>query len=353
MAKCAGALRNSRIRPGSFTAPWSRFAIPLALSLALSSLSGATAFAGEGQPPSKAAVEEAKKRLQRGRELYEESDFRAALAEFRRAHELAPTYKLLFDIGQICYQLQDYPCALQSFTKFLEEGRGQISAQQREDVQKEIDRLQSRVATLRITTNVPEAEVTVDDVSVGKSPLSAPVVVSAGKRKITATLPGRPSASRVVEVAGTDSLDVRLEIAGAGEAQASADGDRGGSDEKRVEPSGGGEGGRGALPIVLWSATGALAVATGITGVLALGASSDLSSKLDTFGATRAEVDDARSKTRTLALVTDVLLGVTVAAAGASLYFTLSGGPESSQEAGAPSLRVGVGLSSLTFAGTF
>lgn len=352
MAKCAGALRNSRIRPGGFTAPWSRVAIPLALSLALSSLSGATAFAGEGQPPSKAAVEEAKKRLQRGRELYDESDFRAALAEFRRAYELAPTYKLLFDIGQICYQLQDYPCALQSFTKFMEEGRGQISAQQREDVQKELDRLQSRVATLRITTNVPDAEVTVDDVSVGKSPLSAPVVVSAGKRKITVTLPGRPPASRVVEVAGTDSLDVRLEIAGAGEAQVSAGGDRGGSDEKRVEPSRG-EGGRGALPIVMWSATGALAVATGITGVLALGASGDLSSKLDTFGATRAEVDDARSKTRTLALVTDVLLGVTVVAAGASLYFTLSGGPEPSQAAGAPSLRVGVGPSSLTFAGTF
>ena len=102
--------------------------IALALLVGLgAAATGSPAHAPDAAAPSKANVEEAKRRFLRGRELYEENNFQGALVEFRRAYELAPTYRLLFDIGQVYYQLQDYPNALKSFTRFLQEGKAEVS----------------------------------------------------------------------------------------------------------------------------------------------------------------------------------------------------------------------------------
>src|SRR4051812_42949552 len=79
----------------------------------------ALAAADEAKAPTKANIEEAQRRYVRGKDLYEENDFQAALVEFRRAYDLAPNYKLLYNIAQVCYQLQDYPGALRTFNKYL------------------------------------------------------------------------------------------------------------------------------------------------------------------------------------------------------------------------------------------
>ncbi len=182
--------------------------IALALVLALSG--GSAGAAGRTK---KATLEEAQNRYQRGRELYEENDFPAALVEFKRAYELAPSYRLLYNIAQVQYQLQDYASALDSFQRYLDEGGGELPAQRREEVQREIDRLQVRVATVRVTVNKPGAEISVDDVPVGTSPLREPLLLNAGRRKISASLQGTPPVTRVVDVAGRDTLDVSLEFA--------------------------------------------------------------------------------------------------------------------------------------------
>ena len=329
---------------------------PQARSIALALLLGLThaaspAGAASGPQPTQASVEEAKRRVQRGRELYEENDFQAALVEFRRAYELAPTYRLLFDIGQIQYQLQDYPGAMKSLSRFLQEGQGNVSAQQREDVQKEIERLKTRVATLRITASVPGAEISIDDVSVGTAPLAEPVMVSAGRRKVTASAPGHATTTRTLEVAGLDGLDVQLDLTklAAGETE---DGDEGSAAPDRPgEPRA--SQGKSSAPVVLWVMTGGLAIGAAITGGLAMSASSDLSDKLESFGTSRGEVDDARSTTKTLALTTDILLAATAVAAGAAIYFTVAGGDPDEKSASARTIRVGVGPGRVGVAGTF
>ena len=67
-----------------------------------------------------------------------------------------------------------------------------------------------------------------------------------------------------------------------------------------------------------------------MTGGLALSASSDVKSKLGTLGVQQGDIDAAHSKMVTLGVVTDVLLGATLAAGGVSLYFTLRSPPSSS-----------------------
>ena len=329
-------------------------AMALALSLGLTTASG-PALAQEA--PSKAAVEEAKRRFQRGRELYEDNDFQGALVEIRRAYELAPTYRLLYDIGLINAQLKDYPGALQNFQRFLQEGKGDVSPQQREEVQREIEKLTGRVATLRITANQQQAEIAIDDIPMGKTPLAEPVLVSAGRRKVTATLKGYVPATQTVEVAGQETLDISLDLAKVGPGgEATLGGEQAGAPDRpeKQEPDAGPPSYTPA--VVMWTVTGLCAISAGVTGGLALGASSDLTTGLETFGTTRDALDSQRSKAQGLALASDILLAATAVSAGVSVYLTVraaSGGGAAPRSGSAGSVRVGVGPGSVSVAGTF
>ena len=173
----------------------------------------ATAALGvRAAPVETASQEEASARFDRGREFYEEGDFVAALMEFRRAYELSPNFKLLYNVAQVCYQLQDHPCALQSFIKYLGDGGGAIPDARVTEVQQEIERLKSRVARLVISATVPDAVIAVDDVVVGKVPLGSAVVVSAGRHRVAASLKGYLPASEVVGVASMELRRLTLEL---------------------------------------------------------------------------------------------------------------------------------------------
>src|SRR5437660_1118365 len=58
---------------------------------------------------------EASGRFKRALELFEEDNFAAALVELRKAYALTRNYRVLYNIGQVCFQIQDYVCALESF----------------------------------------------------------------------------------------------------------------------------------------------------------------------------------------------------------------------------------------------
>jgi hypothetical protein len=93
------------------------------------------------------------------------------------------------------------------------------------------------------------------------------------------------------------------------------------------------------IPWIGWAITGAFAVGTGVTGVLALRASSDLKTKIGTLGVSQQDIDSAHSKTTALGIASDVLLGATAVAGGVSLYYTLRT-PSTDSAAARPSTTV-------------
>jgi hypothetical protein len=293
------------------------------VALALSALLGVSA--AQARPPSKTEVAEAHKRFQRATELYEENNLAGALAEFRRAYALAPNYKVLYNIGQLCFLLQDYPCAYTSFSRYLGEGSSDLSTERREEVQREVARLQARVAKLRIIADKPGAEVTIDDVAVGKTPLAEPVLVAAGRPRVRVTLSGYLPVSRVVEVAGMETSNVEVELVPEGTAVTSSPARPSlpstvmrQADTPPAKVSGG-------TPVTPWIITGVLAAAAGVTGGLALWSSSDLKKQRATFDPNPADLENRSNRTKRLALATDVLIGTTALAAGIATYFTFSG----------------------------
>lgn len=160
----------------------------------------------------KASIHEAADHFERGVKLYEEQDWRSALIEFERAYSISPHYSVLYNIGQCRYQLQDYAGSLTAFETYLATGGGEESAEQQQRVKATLDALRGRVAQVVVVADVDGAEITVDDVVVGTTPLASPVVVSEGRRKIVASKVGRKAVSRYVDVAGRDSADVSFHL---------------------------------------------------------------------------------------------------------------------------------------------
>lgn len=308
-------------------------------------LFGARAGTARAEPPA-AQLEEGRTHYKKGSELFKATDFRAALVEFNRAYALAPSYRIQFAIGQTCAELQDYACATKAFQRCLAEG-GTKNQDVRTTSESEIKRLRSLVANVRVVVNLPGAEVSVDDVSVGTSPLAEPVLVSAGRRKISAVKAPLAPITNVVDIAGGDTIDLKLDLVEASGAPPPPSPPA--SDHPAEGPS--------RTPFWIGvGATGLLTVATVTFGVLSLKAKSDLDGTVGRFGVAPDDVDRARSKLDTLALVTDLVGGAAIVAAGVTgvLFFTTKPKADAADAANVKSAaQIGVGLHGLRLVQTF
>jgi PEGA domain/Tetratricopeptide repeat len=340
--------------------------IALATSLALAApCLAAPAFA----QPNAGQKTEAASRFKKGLDLFKDGDFQAALIEFRRAYELAPNYQVLYNIGQVSFQLQDYPGALAALQKYLLEGGRNIPNARRAEVEKDIEKLKSRVANLDIVVNVPDADVFVDDVNVGKSPLNKSVLVSAGRHRVAVSRAGYTSGAKLVEIASQESQKVNFELTETQSSQpqpippVQPEPTKPGGAQPTPQPTPGGgtepQGPNNYTPAIIgWCATGGLTIGAVVTGIVALGASNDLKDLRSQPGQTRQTLDDAAGKTTTFALLTDILGGAAIVGAGVSIYLTATASPAPVAAApaatgGVRDVRLGVVPGGLRLSGRF
>jgi hypothetical protein len=106
-----------------------------------------------------------------------------------------------------------------------------------------------------------------------------------------------------------------------------------------------GSGGVHPIAFVSWGVTGALAIGTGITGVMALSRASDIKNVRYTqlpSGSPSTELTEKQDSAKSMATVSTILGVATVLGIGASLFFTF-GLKTEKKEAYEPRLRVGLG----------
>jgi hypothetical protein len=295
------------------------------------------------------AVAQAQAHFKRGVELYEEGDYAGSLVEFRRAYDLVPNSKVLFNLGRVASAQHDHALALGYYRKYLADSGAQLPAGRRREVEEEIQRLTRRVGHLRILVGAPGAQVTVDDVTVGVAPLSEPILVNAGRRRVAAALPNLPPVARVAEVAGEELITVTLDLRPVAPAArplalpapAPAPPRALRLEQRRApaaRPS-------RTWPVVCWTATGLLAAGAAVAGGIAITSSRDLRELRDQYPASLGDLERTRDRTRTAALVTDGLLAGAAAMAALSLYLTFS--------APGGETRVSIGPGSLGLSGRF
>jgi tetratricopeptide (TPR) repeat protein len=288
------------------------------------------------------AVEEARLRFQKGVQLFKEWSFEAALAEFRKAYQLAPSYRVLYNIAQVHYELKNYVDALKAFRQYLNEGAGDVATDRRTQVEAEIRKLEGRVGYIEVIANVDTAQVAIDDVPVGILPMKAPILVNPGVRRVSVTKPGFGTTARNVTIAGGDHAQVQIELNEAVASRPARD-----DASRRTAPTYElrSERPRTAMWISL-AATGAFTVGAGVFALLAQDAKRDFEHQLDVFPSTKRDIDNARSTMVRHAAITDGLAAAAVVSGGLTLFFALSsGGNRQTFAAAAPGATARVGLS--------
>lgn len=285
-------------------------------------------IAGPGSP-AEAPPEEAQLRFQRAVDLYKEGDLDAAFVEFKRAHELVPSYKILYNLGQVSYQRRDYASALRYFRRYLGEGGTAVPIPRQHEVAGDIARLEERVGQVEVEAGDAGAEVLLDDLFVGRTPLAAPIVVNSGRRKVDVVVPGGTRQTRQIEIAGGEVLRLAFPKA-APKPNPAVDRLPGQSlpgprppligttspaivSQPRPERR---------FPWKSWTLTGILAAGAATTGTFAWLGKRELDQELATFPADPFAIEDQERKTRGFALATDGLLLGTAILATISLYLT-------------------------------
>ncbi len=225
-------------------------------------------------------------------------------------------------------EVQDYAGALKAFARYLSEGGNAIPALRKKEVDLEVARLTALVARVRILVNREGAEITVDDISVGKSPIYE-LSIGAGRHKFTATLPPLAPSSRTVDIASGDDIEIALDLVEAdvgkplsvsAEPKAVLTPTQAANPRVVREPET-----RSRRPFVLsLVGTGALATATAVLGFLSLDAKYSLDRAAQQSGISAAEMDSSRGRVKTLTTVTDIVGSVAIASTIVSivLYFT-------------------------------
>src|SRR5450631_2422239 len=133
--------RNGSIRPMKRNV--SILAAGLSFLLASSALAAGPADASN-------ATERARANFHHGVKLYNEGSFEAALAEFRRAYQISPNYRLLYNIAQAYFDLHDYVNSLKALKQYVQEGGSEIAADRRIEVSELNQKLEERIANLDI-----------------------------------------------------------------------------------------------------------------------------------------------------------------------------------------------------------
>jgi hypothetical protein len=320
----------------------------------LAALLAAAPAVAQTKPAPAGDLDEARQRFQRGVELYKEGSFDAALAEFNKAYELAPNYRVLFNLAQVQTERHDYVTALKDFEKYLEQGGAEITAERREQVNKEITALKGRVAEVTISADVEGAELLVDGVSVGTLPLSEPVRVSAGVRQIQVKKAGYETSTRTETIAGGENphFDFKLEAIPSSPAATTVATTP--PVFSQTNDGGAAEGHSSNAPFWITLASTTLLTGGAITfGVLTHSADQRLDHQLATFPASQSSVDDARSTLKRDALVTDIRAGAAVVSGGLCVYFAIKGSHGKSSETAHRTLQVGAAGPGVRVLGTF
>ncbi len=295
-------------RWGASTSPWSRtWIVPLTALGVLCFATGARADGPDGEQVTEARQQEAADRYERAIKLYAEGEYRLALIEMQRAYDLAPSFQVRFNLGQIHQQLGSFSKALDELERYLVEGGDDVGKERRDQVHREIAGLKLKVARLRVNVNQPGAVVLLDGSRLGVTPFADSIRVDAGEHRLKVEKDGFVSREEPLILAGGDDRTVDVALAAVRPRDVIVVGEAPSSTAMWVG----------------WTSTAVLAVGAGVTGGLAYKEARELSELRDTPDALASDRDAAYDRARNLAITSTVLTAASAVGAGVSLYLTL------------------------------
>jgi hypothetical protein len=113
-------------------------------------------------------------------------DYKDALESFTTAYELMPHWRVLAHIGT-CYAKLNQPVkAINALERYLEEGSEEVTSEERRTAQSMLAEQRAKVGSLRLSTNLPEAEAKINGEPAGKAPFGR-ILLLAGPHRVILT----------------------------------------------------------------------------------------------------------------------------------------------------------------------
>jgi hypothetical protein len=173
-----------------------------------------SAFAQSASPPAQAETRlaEARRHFDLGVAHFDREEWQAALVEFLRSRELAPSRGNTKNAAICLRKVGRFDEALDMFEALLRDFPD-LSATDRELAHREISELGASVGTIEIRDAPAGAQVSVDGVNRGTTPLAAPLRLPAGTHTVRVVKDGLPPFEARVDLAGRRAEIVRARIA--------------------------------------------------------------------------------------------------------------------------------------------
>lgn len=246
-------------------------------------------------------------------ELGKQNDYPSALREFQIAYDDCPSYVILYNIAKMARLTRDFSRSLEAYQRYLDDGRGEVDAARRSEVEREIADLSTLVGY--VTVEAPTgATVKIDGVVVGDAMLRKKLAVNPGAHTFEAVLDGKTARENASIRAG-DSTKVILSFQTKAAEVPPDDDEQGGY----TFPTG--------WVVVSWITTGVVGAGAVVSGSLALGASHDLAD--DTYiGPERSPPQDSEISAKAdrvdaMAKISNVLWIATAAVGGTAIALTI------------------------------
>lgn len=150
-------------------------------------------------------------------EAWSAGDQVMALARFMSSFRSFQDRKVLRRIIDVCASLEDHAHATYACTRFVApmEVQRVLTPAERDEILRAAEAQRRKTAALTITTNVAGAQIQVDGVIVGKSPLAEPVLVNPGAHRITVVAEGR-EVKQTIDVARPEATQTYVEWSAVG-----------------------------------------------------------------------------------------------------------------------------------------
>jgi hypothetical protein len=176
----------------------------LALFTAIPALLGVERQAAAQQPAADSVKQLARQRYNEGVAAYDAGRFEDARAAFQQAYALTRHPAVLLNLGQSELRSNHPEDAGNHLQQFLREHTA-ARADERAAAEKGIAEAKKKASLVVVSVDAAGADVSIDGVTVGKSPIYDPIFIKPGKHTVFATTQGRSAAVAVEAKVGMAS----------------------------------------------------------------------------------------------------------------------------------------------------
>jgi hypothetical protein len=155
-------------------------------------------------------TDEALVAFNKGKNFFHAKQYGEAADMFRKAYKLKETWKLLYNIGQSEAADKSHCMALQAFEAYLSQGGDDIAYERKTYVLEEVSRLRNMVGVIQV--KAPDgAVIWVDEVERGIAPMPGQIPVAASViHTVVVYFDGEPLPEQTVSVVGGHALTVEF-----------------------------------------------------------------------------------------------------------------------------------------------